>query len=68
MSDDSRVYVATAPCGCVHGIDCANDKETARQVAKWIGRGSVVDRVRLADAKAAMTFDCPHEPKWGRIR
>jgi hypothetical protein len=66
MSDDSIVYVATAPCGCVHGIDCENGTSTARQVAEWITRGSTVDRQRLGDAKAAIVMTCPHDPKWGR--
>jgi hypothetical protein len=66
VSDNSMVYVATAPCGCVYGIDCESGAETARNVAEWIARGSAVDRRRLGDAKAQITIHCPHTPRWGR--
>ena len=49
MSD--AVYIAVAPCGCVHGIETLNDASAAKQVAEWIRRGSTVGRVGLSEAQ-----------------
>jgi hypothetical protein len=65
-NDEKMVYIAVAPCGCVHGIDTENGSATAKQVAKWIHRGSTVERVSLGVARPRLGFDCPHDPKWGR--
>lgn len=62
--DDTMAYVATAPCGCIHGIDTENSRETTKQVADWIKRGSTVDRRLLSEIQ--MVWDCPHDPQWGR--
>lgn len=66
MSAEDMVYVATAPCGCVHGVDCENGSATARNVADWIHEGSTVDRRPFVEAKAALMLRCPHVPMWGR--
>jgi hypothetical protein len=66
MSTATMVYLAVAPCGCPHGIETETGSAAAAQVAKWIRRGSVVERVPLDEAKQRMVMDCPHTPQWGR--
>lgn len=64
-----RAYVAIAPCGCCHAIAVdgpEEQKENAKSVADWIKRGSRVENVELEQAKGMITFECPHDPKWGR--
>jgi hypothetical protein len=57
------VYVAIAPCGCVHGADFEGGPETRAQIAEWVRRGS---RVELRSDADGIRCDCPHDPKWGR--
>lgn len=65
--DDTMVYMATAPCGCAMGIECeTSGTESAKTIAGWLKTGKIIDRVRLGDAKAAIVWDCPHDPPWGR--
>lgn len=59
-------YIAIAPCGCTHGVDCGVGPETHRQIAEWMERGSDIREVPLDEAKRRIARDCPHEPKWGR--
>jgi hypothetical protein len=66
MTDQARVYLAVAPCGCPHGIDCGDGRDTAKQVARWISVGSTIERVSLEEAKQRVVWDCPHTPRWGR--
>lgn len=59
-------YLATAPCGCAHGIDTGDNQETYAQVAEWLRRGSTVRRIPLSEAMALLVQDCSHNPRWGR--
>lgn len=62
---DDKVYIAIAPCGCIHGVDFEDGPETHAQIVEWVKAGSRVERV--AEDTLADIGGGPHDPKWGRV-
>lgn len=56
----THVYVGRKPCGCVVAVVVdAQDKQTGKDVGKFIANGLVVERM-TEEAFGAVTVGCSH--------
>ena len=69
MTNDSEAYIGVRPCGCVtfalvRGIETPASE--AKEVARVIRTGRVIQSVSAEEARRRLTFDCPHDPMWAK--